>query len=107
MILLLALAIGLCNGRARRLGVADLSTAVLTLSGLAADNRLAGGSNPDLARRLAAVVALFLGASLGAKLIATTGALVVPLMLAGGIVLIRTLAFATPPTLQNLQFSPL
>jgi hypothetical protein len=46
----------------------DLTTAVLTLTitGIGADSSLANGNNRRLARRVAAVVAMFVGAALGA-----------------------------------------
>jgi uncharacterized membrane protein YoaK (UPF0700 family) len=99
---MLALAMGFRNGTVRRLGVADLSTTVLTLTltGLAADSRLAGGQNPNRGRRLAAVCALFLGAALGAFLIKVTHGLTLPLALAGAIILFGTIAFARHPTLK-------
>ena len=48
VIAVLALAMGMRNAAVRRLGVRDLTTTVLTqtLTGLAADSRLAGGSDP-------------------------------------------------------------
>jgi uncharacterized membrane protein YoaK (UPF0700 family) len=66
-----ALAMGMRNAAVRKLGVADLTTTVLTLTitGLAADSSLAGGSNPRWQRRLAAVLAMFAGAAIGALLI--------------------------------------
>jgi uncharacterized membrane protein YoaK (UPF0700 family) len=66
-----ALAMGMRNAAVRKLGVADLTTTVLTLTitGLAADSSLAGGSNPRWQRRLAAVLAMFAGAAVGALLI--------------------------------------
>lgn len=101
MILALGLAMGLRNGTVRRLGVADLTTTVLTmtLTGLAADSGLAGGSNPNLLRRLGAVLALGIGAALGAALIRLSEGLVVPLILTGATVLLGTLAFARHPDL--------
>jgi uncharacterized membrane protein YoaK (UPF0700 family) len=74
---LLALAMGIQNATARRLAVADLTTTVLTLTltGLAADSSLAGGTNPRPARRLAAVVSMFLGAAAGALLVLQMGVL--------------------------------
>jgi uncharacterized membrane protein YoaK (UPF0700 family) len=68
---LLAFAMGLQNAAARRLGVPDLTTTVLTLTftGLAADSNFAGGANPNIGRRLIATAAMFIGASLGAVLI--------------------------------------
>src|SRR5258708_14188576 len=68
---LLAFAMGLHTATARRLGVADLTTTVLTLTftGLAADSRLAGGAHPNTGRRLAAIAAMFVGAFVCAGLI--------------------------------------
>jgi uncharacterized membrane protein YoaK (UPF0700 family) len=75
LIVLLALAMGLQNAIARRLGVPDLTTTVLTmtLTGLAAESTLAGGKNPHPARRLLATVTLFLGAAVGALLVFHVG----------------------------------
>ncbi len=71
LVVLLAFAMGLQNATARRLGVPDLTTTVLTLTftGLAADSHFAGGTNPNIGRRLIATAAMFIGASLGAVLI--------------------------------------
>src|SRR6267378_6709560 len=71
LIALLALAMGVQNAAARRLGVPDLTTTVLTLTltGLAADSPLAGGKNPGFVRRLMATATMFLGAAIGAVLI--------------------------------------
>jgi len=71
LVVLLAFAMGLQNAAARRLGVPDLTTTVLTLTftGLAADSNFAGGTNPNIGRRLIATAAMFIGASLGAVLI--------------------------------------
>ena len=68
---LLAIAMGLQNATARRLGVPDLTTTVLTLTltGLAADSPLAGGKNPRPSRRLLATATMFLGAAVGAVLV--------------------------------------
>lgn len=75
LIVLLALAMGLQNATARRLGVPDLTTTVLTLTltGLAADSTLAGGKNPRPARRVLATVTMFLGAAVGALLLFHVG----------------------------------
>jgi len=71
LIVPLALAMGLQNAAARRLGVPDLTTTVLTLTltGLAADSSLGGGENPNIGRRLAATAAMCLGAAAGALLL--------------------------------------
>lgn len=86
LVVLLAFAMGLQNATARRLGVPDLTTSVLTqtLTGLAADSRFAGGANPNVRRRLIAVGAMFVGASLGSVLVfrlGTSAALAVVLAL--------------------------
>jgi uncharacterized membrane protein YoaK (UPF0700 family) len=75
LIVLLALAMGLQNAIARRLGVPDLTTTVLTLTltGIAADSTLAGGTNPNPGRRVLATVTMFLGAAIGAVLIFHVG----------------------------------
>ena len=66
LVILLAVAMGVQNATARRLAVPDLTTTVLTLTltGLAADSSLGGGSNPRPLRRVAAVVALLAGTAL-------------------------------------------
>src|SRR5258708_18878187 len=75
LVVLLAFAMGLQNAAARRLAVADLSTTVLTqtVTGLAADSHFAGGANPNIGRRLLAIVAMFIGASVCALLIFHVG----------------------------------
>jgi len=71
LVVLLAFAMGLQNATARRLGVPDLTTTVLTqtVAGLAADSHFAGGANPNIGRRLLAIAAIFIGALVGAVLI--------------------------------------
>src|SRR5712691_12337890 len=70
-IVLMAVAMGLRNATVRQLAVPDLTTTVLTLTltGLAADSSLAGGSNPRIARRIAAVLTMFAGAVIGTLLL--------------------------------------
>jgi uncharacterized membrane protein YoaK (UPF0700 family) len=70
LIALLALAMGIQNAAARKLAVADLTTTVLTLTltGLASDSMLGGGSGAKLGRRGLAVVAMLLGALVGGLL---------------------------------------
>src|SRR5882762_6505267 len=67
-----ALAMGTRNAAVRKLAIPDLTTTVLTLTitGIGADSSIAHGDNPRLARRVEAVVAMFLGAALGAVIIA-------------------------------------
>ena len=75
IVTLLALTMGLQNAAARRLGVPDLTTTVLTLTltGLAADSALAGGNSPRPGRRFLAAVTMFLGAAIGAFLVFHVG----------------------------------
>lgn len=67
VIAILGLAMDMRNAAVRRLGVADLSTTVLTqtLTGLATDSSLAGGTNPRGPRRVGAVLAMLAGAVAG------------------------------------------
>ncbi|AZP23256.1 DUF1275 domain-containing protein [Streptomyces aquilus] len=76
LIAVTAFAMGLRNATVRKLGVADLTTTVLTmtLTGLAAD-----GPGTHRARRTAAVVAMIAGAALGAWLVDDHG-LGIPLL---------------------------
>jgi uncharacterized membrane protein YoaK (UPF0700 family) len=78
VIVLTGLAMGIRNATVRKLAVPDLTTTVLTLTitGLAADSALAGGSNPGWGRRAASVGAMFAGAAVGAWLLAYSLALV-------------------------------
>jgi uncharacterized membrane protein YoaK (UPF0700 family) len=73
--------------------VPDLTTTVLTmtLTGLAADSRLAGGSGQGSARRVAAVLAMFGGAVAGALLLEI--GLVAPLLAAAALALLVTIAY--------------
>ena len=87
---LLGMAMGLQNATVRKLAVPDLTTTVLTLTitGAAADSRLAGGPGSKLGRRTLSVLCVFLGALFGSLLIvggssATT--LVLALLAAGGV----------------------
>jgi uncharacterized membrane protein YoaK (UPF0700 family) len=71
VIALLAVAMGVRNATVRKVAVPDLTTTVLTmtLTGLAADSRWAGGTGAGSARRVAAVAAMLLGALSGALLL--------------------------------------
>lgn len=83
LIIPLGLAMGIQNATARRLAVPDLTTTVLTLTltGVAADSRLAGGKGGHPGRRLLAVAAMLAGALVGALLVVHVD-LVVPLAVA-------------------------
>jgi uncharacterized membrane protein YoaK (UPF0700 family) len=93
VIALLGLAMGVRNATVRRLGVRDLTTTVLTmtLTAFAAESRLAGGSGKGQGRRIAAVLAMFAGALLGALLLKTS--LVLPLVAAAGVALVTWLVY--------------
>ncbi|GAB1339503.1 hypothetical protein ACE1SV_60930 [Streptomyces sp. E-15] len=71
LIVCLGLGHGMQNAVARRLGVPDLTTTVLTLTltGLAADSTPAGGAAPRPGRRILSVLAMLLGALAGAALV--------------------------------------
>jgi uncharacterized membrane protein YoaK (UPF0700 family) len=91
VIALLAFGMGVRNSFVRKLGVPDLTTTVLTmtLTGLAAESRVFGGSGTGTVRRVAAVGSMLLGALTGALLLKTSLALVliVAAVLAGGTLL--------------------
>jgi uncharacterized membrane protein YoaK (UPF0700 family) len=78
---------GLRNATVRRLAVPDLTTTVLTLTvtGIAADSSLAGGNNPRVGYRLAAIFLMLFGAASGAVLLRFGPA--TPLLLSGMLVL--------------------
>lgn len=98
IIALTGFAMGFRNGTVRQLKVPDLTTTVLTLTvtGLAADSSLAGGTNVNLGRRLASVAAIFLGAAIGAVMVMQSG-LVLPLVVVGALVLAGTAVCALHP----------
>jgi uncharacterized membrane protein YoaK (UPF0700 family) len=84
MVACMAMAMGARNATVRQLKVPDLTTTVLTLTvtGIAADSSFAGGTNPNLLRRILAVVAILVGAIIGALLM-SSGGIAAPLVLAG------------------------
>lgn len=98
MIALTALVMGVRNATVRRLAVPDLTTTVLTLTltGLAADSSLAGGSNPRWRRRVASVAAMLSGAIVGGLLV-LRGGLALPLVLTGAITLLGTAVYVGYP----------
>jgi len=71
LIVALAATMGAQNATARKLAVPDLTTTVLTLTitGIAADHALAGATGAKAARRLISVLAMLLGALVGAVLV--------------------------------------
>jgi uncharacterized membrane protein YoaK (UPF0700 family) len=84
-IAVLASALGLQNATVRHLGAPDLTTTVLTLTltGLAADNTLAGGAGAKPHRRIGSVAAMLVGAAAGAGIVqwSATAALAVAAVL--------------------------
>ncbi|TQL02863.1 YoaK family protein [Cellulomonas sp. SLBN-39] len=72
---LLSIAMGLQAAAARRIAVKDVTTVVVTstLTGLAADSRLAGGTGENWARRALAVALILAGAGVGALLLQAGG----------------------------------
>jgi uncharacterized membrane protein YoaK (UPF0700 family) len=95
IVVLTALAMGFRNATIRQLKIPDLTTTVLTMTitGLAADTRLAGGQNGNWQRRIGSVLSIFAGAAIGGCLVLASG-LVLPLLLAGALVLAGSLACA-------------
>jgi uncharacterized membrane protein YoaK (UPF0700 family) len=77
VVALLAFAMGVRNATVRRIAVPDLTTTVLTmtLTGLAADSRIFGGSGKGTARRTTAFASMLVGALTGALLLKTSVAL--------------------------------
>jgi len=71
LIVLLGVATGIQNAAARKLAVPDLTTTVLTLTitGVFADGRLAGGAASKVGRRGLSTLAMFLGGVAGALLV--------------------------------------
>ncbi|MGD0197096.1 MAG: YoaK family protein [Solirubrobacteraceae bacterium] len=95
MIVLMAGAMGVRNATVRRIGVPDLTTTVLTLTitGLAADSRLARGSGGGTIRRLAAVSTMLVGALSGALMLRV--GVTLPLAFAAGLALVTCLAYSS------------
>jgi uncharacterized membrane protein YoaK (UPF0700 family) len=85
LIVVLALAMGVQNATARKLAVPDLTTTVLTLTitGIAADSTI-GGKSASAGRRFISVVAMFVGALVGAVFV-VHGTIVAPLVIALGL----------------------
>ncbi|MFI6826449.1 YoaK family protein [Kribbella sp. NPDC050241] len=83
LLVLLGLGLGVQNATARSLAVPDLTTTVLTLTitGTAADSRLAGGPGSRAGRRLLSAAAMFLGGLIGALLL-HSGRHAAPLLIA-------------------------
>jgi uncharacterized membrane protein YoaK (UPF0700 family) len=94
LIVLTALAMGVRNAVVRKLGVADLTTTVLTLTitGLAGDAPFVGGQGTRSGRKALSIVLMLIGALIGTMLFLNWG-FTVPLALSA--VLASTVAVAT------------
>lgn len=92
------IAMGVRNAIVRKLAVPDMTTTVLTLTitGLAADSRLAGGDNLRWQRRAAAILAMIVGAFAGARMVVYS--ITLPLAVSCGIA-------ATCAVVQRRSFS--
>jgi uncharacterized membrane protein YoaK (UPF0700 family) len=84
LIVVLGLAMGLQTAAARKLAVPDLTTTVLTqtITALAADSAIAGGTGSRSARRLTSAATMLAGALVGAVLVLHTEILFYPLLIA-------------------------
>jgi uncharacterized membrane protein YoaK (UPF0700 family) len=93
VVALLAVAMGMRTVTVRRLGIADVSTTVITstLAGLAADALMHGSSLRVGGVRLAVVLAMALGAAVGAVLLADGAPLV--LGIAASLVLVVSIVY--------------
>ena len=98
----LSLTMGAQNATARKLAVPDLTTTVLTLTitGLAADSPLAGATGTHAARRLISVLAMFVGALVGALLVLRVH-IVYPLVIA--LVILAVVAIAAVAWARNTR----
>jgi uncharacterized membrane protein YoaK (UPF0700 family) len=105
-IALLGAAMGMRNATVRVLAVPDLTTTVLTLTitGLTADSRLAGTKSVRPARRVAAIVAMLLGAVAGALLLRVSLAL--PLVIMAALVAGTGLAYIGVSVLRSGATAP-
>jgi uncharacterized membrane protein YoaK (UPF0700 family) len=89
IIVILAVSMGLQNSVARRLAVPDVMTTVftMTITGIGADSKLAGGAGSMAPRRLVSIVTLLIGAIVGALLVVHTS-IFYPLVVVLGLVVI-------------------
>jgi uncharacterized membrane protein YoaK (UPF0700 family) len=98
---ILAVALGLQNSTVRHFAVPDLTTTVLslTLTGLAADSTLVGGTGSKPHRRLGSIACMLAGAAVGALLLqaSPSGTIAVAALLAAGV----AVAFLAAPSEVN------
>ncbi len=101
VIALLAFAMGVQNASARKIGIPDLTTTVftMTLTALAAESTLAGGTNPRWGWRTLGIGAMLLGAFAGGLCVLHAGiavALVLVLALLGFTGVLARFSFPPP-----------
>jgi uncharacterized membrane protein YoaK (UPF0700 family) len=107
LIALLAIAMGVQNSTVRRLAVPELTTTVLTmtLTGIAADSEFGAGVGSKIGRRGLGVLAMFVGALIGALLavkVDTLAALIAAVCVLGAVTLAaQTLANVNAPWTLN------
>jgi len=102
LIVVLGISMGIQNATARKLAVPDLTTTVLTLTitGMAADSALAGGTASGAGRRLMAVTAMLVGALTGAALalkVHIVASLAIALVVTAGVALVSRRAGRDEP----------
>jgi uncharacterized membrane protein YoaK (UPF0700 family) len=102
LIILLGISMGIQNATVRKLAVPDLTTTVLTLTitGVAADSAIAGGTGSAAGRRLMAVSAMLVGALAGAALalhVHLVTPLAIALIITATVALVSWRASATDP----------
>jgi uncharacterized membrane protein YoaK (UPF0700 family) len=99
VIIVTAIAMGIRNAVVRKVALPDLTTTVLTrtVTGLASESFLAGGTNPSWRTRSGAILTMFLGALAGALLLRYGPA--IPLAVSGavslGVIVLLTVHFRT------------
>ncbi len=98
VIALTSLAMGLRNSSIGRLDLSDLKTTVLTLTlaSLAADSRLGGDEDQDVARRVLSVLLIIGGAAVGGLLVLNFG-IALPLAVVAATVLLATALYSLAP----------
>jgi uncharacterized membrane protein YoaK (UPF0700 family) len=94
LILSLGFSMGIQNTAVRRLAVPDLTTTVLTLTitGIASDSHITGGTGSKAGRRIISLASMFLGALIGALMILYVS-FVYPLVIA--LIIVTTVASVT------------
>jgi uncharacterized membrane protein YoaK (UPF0700 family) len=103
LIVVLGISMGIQNAAARKLAVPELTTTVLTMTitGITADSPIAGKTGSKIGRRGLTVIAMFVGALIGAALIVhseTVYPLVIALIVAATVSgTIRVLGAGNPP----------